>query len=366
MKKRVLIVVAFMLSITMILAACGGGGGGSSTPAPAPATPAPAPADAAPADDPDKPDSPIKLVIAHGLNETNPCAILCLDFKDYLDTTYPGWFDVEIYPLGQLGSEREIIESCQEGSIQVVSCSTSPFTGFTLDAGIFNIPWAIQSNDELLAVLADDEFIGAFNKFFDGIGLRIALLAPAAFRGFESARPVRTLEDFQGLKMRVMTIDAHIATWNALGCSTYQLPFSELSTALEQGLADAHDSNFSLAIANSLYSEKVKYFTVINQLPGVVPYVMNADWFNGLTPKQQDVVMEAWDVAYGMYPDMVKVEEQAAYDMAEEVGGEVFVLSAEDIAKGAELVKPAWDIVKAEVSPELYDAYFKAIEKARG
>jgi TRAP-type C4-dicarboxylate transport system substrate-binding protein len=350
-------IAAMAIVIAVALAACSGGGSGGS--GGSTAADSGGSTGSASASSGEK----VKIVMAHGLAETNPSAIMMIDFKKYLDENYD-LFDIEIYPLAQLGNEREMIESTQAGSIQVVACSTSPYTGFTKDSGIFNIPWAMHSYDELDAVLTDDEFIAAFDESFEAIGLKIGALMGSAFRNLETIKPVRHVEDFKGLNMRVMEIDAHIETFKDLGCMTTALPFAELQTALQQGLVDGHDSNFSLALSNSLGTQ---YLTKMMHLPGVVPYTMNLEWFNGLTTEQQDAIMEAWDYALSQIPDMEQFEIQCKDDLLASYGdgAEYFEFTEEDIAKAEELVQPAWEIVKGEVRPELYEAYFAAIERAR-
>jgi TRAP-type C4-dicarboxylate transport system substrate-binding protein len=350
MRTKKLLAILLTLALVFVLAACGGGGTSENTES----SNNGGDASAAPK---------VKIVMAHGLAETNPSHIIMVDFTSYLDENSDE-FEVEIYPLGQLGNEREMIESCQDGSIQVVACSTSPFTGFTKDSGIFNIPWAIHSFEELDSVLTDEDFINAFNASFEKIGLKVSIFFNCAFRALESKKPVRHIEDFQGLNMRVMEIETHIETFKALGCMTTAIPFAELYTALQQGLVDAHDSNFSLTLSNNL-QENTQYLTNIYHLPGVVPYTMNLGWYNGLTAQQQKSVDDAWQYALSQSPNMNDYEVECRDQMIAENGCEYFEFTPEDIEKGEELVQPAWEIVKSEVSPELYDAYFKAIEKAR-
>ncbi|MDR1245587.1 MAG: TRAP transporter substrate-binding protein [Clostridiales Family XIII bacterium] len=355
MKKllTLMMVIAFAFAFT----ACGGGGGGSG--------------DAAGDSDGDAAASTegtqssgakIKIVMANGLGETNPSHLVMVAFKEYLEANSDD-FEVEIYPLGQLGSEREQIESAQDGSIQMTAASTSPYTGFVKDASIFDMPFAIENYDQLVAVLADPDFVAAIDESFSAVGLKIGVMGNSAFRALESRKPIRHIEDFKGLNMRVMENENHINTFKALGCVTTAVPWSELYTALQQGLVDAHDSSFTMTVTNNL-QEQTPYATSIYHLMGVIMYTMNLEWFNNLTPDQQNIIMESWKYAESTRPNADQNEKNMLQIMIDENGIEAFDFTAEDIEKGKELCQPVWEAVKEQVTPRVYDAYQAAIERA--
>jgi TRAP-type C4-dicarboxylate transport system substrate-binding protein len=353
MKK--LFAIVMVIALAFAFTACGGGGNASSGDAGG------GDADSSAAGAAGGGEK-IKIVMANGLGETNPSHLVMVAFKEYLEANSDD-FTVEIYPLGQLGSEREQIESAQDGSIQVTAASTSPYTGFVKDASIFDMPFAIENYDQLVKVLADPDFVAAIDQSFSEVGLKIGVIGNSAFKALESRKPIRHIEDFKGLNMRVMENENHINTFKALGCVTTAVPWSELYTALQQGLVDAHDSSFTMTVTNNL-QEQTPYATSIYHLMGVVMYTMNLGWFNNLTPEQQDIIMESWQYAESTRPNADQNEKNMLNIMIEENGVEAFDFTPEDVEKGKELCRPVWDAVKQQVTPRVYDAYQAAIERA--
>jgi TRAP-type C4-dicarboxylate transport system substrate-binding protein len=133
---------------------------------------------------------------------------------------------------------------------------------------------------------------------------------------------------------------------------------------LQQGLVEAQDNNFQVSTQNKFH-EQCKYATQTYHMAVVGVYSMNLDWFNGLTPAQQKLIMDAWDYADKKKPE-ARFEEMRILDwLKKDFNYEVYEFTPEDIAKGRELTQPVWNLVKRDVKPEIFNAFLAAIDRAR-
>jgi tripartite ATP-independent transporter DctP family solute receptor len=172
-----------------------------------------------------------------------------------------GSMQIDIYPSGQLGEDREAIELLQIGSIAMTKVSAAPLEGFVPAMRVFNLPYLFRDREHYLAVL--DSAIG------DEL-----LLAPAAARlrglGYYDAgsrsfytkdRQVTNPADLAGLKIRVQQSQTAMQMVRSLGGSPTPIAFGELYTALQQGVVDGAENNPPSFYTSGHY-EVARYFTL--------------------------------------------------------------------------------------------------------
>src|SRR5690606_24542608 len=181
--------------------------------------------------------------MAHALSATDPVHRAMLYMAERLEHHSGGTRRLEVYAGGQLGSERELIELLQIGSIAMTKVSASPLESFVPEMKIFNIPYLFRDAEHRHAVL--DSEIG-----------RELLLAPervrlhglgyydAGSRSFYTvARPVETPDDLAGLKFRVQESQTALEMVRTFGAAPTPIAFGEIYTALQQGVVDGAENN---------------------------------------------------------------------------------------------------------------------------
>ena len=169
--------LAFILALCMVfcLVACG-----SSSAKPAASDTAPSSSGSASSD-----AGSIKIIMAHAnAEDSSPQEVFNL-FKEYVEKTDPT-FVCEIYPLAQLGGDREMLESCQEGTIQVVAMATTVVSNFTPEFKVFDLPFAIRSGAEIKSVLKDPEFAAAIDAACASIGLKLGFISGGSWEAMTS------------------------------------------------------------------------------------------------------------------------------------------------------------------------------------
>lgn len=201
------------------------------------------------------------LKLAHGLNTKHPVHLALEYMSQRVAEISEGAMTVDIYPSGQLGSERELIELLQIGSLAMTKVSSSPLEGFVPTMKIFSLPYVFRDDAHFWAVLESDigrELLQA------GQGVRLRGLAyyDAGSRNFYTVQqPVESPEDLAGLKIRVQLSPTAMAMVKSLGGSPTPISWGELYTALQQGVVDGAENNPPSFVSSKHY-EVAKYFTL--------------------------------------------------------------------------------------------------------
>ena len=148
---------------------------------------------------------------------------------------------MELYGDASLGGDRELLESCQAGTIAMVDQATSPQVSFIKEVGVFDIPGVLTDIDQTIRFL-QGPFFDYMQKYYEKAGVRLLRMAPSGFRELSSNKEIRSFEDIKGLKLRTMENQYHMAFWKACGANPTPLAFGELYIALQQGLVQAQEN----------------------------------------------------------------------------------------------------------------------------
>ncbi|MGX1100168.1 TRAP transporter substrate-binding protein [Amorphus sp. MBR-141] len=238
--------------------------------------------------------SPIKMRLAHAANEIHPGHIAAVEFKKALEGLLPGQVEVTIFPNRQLGDDKQNLESAMTGTNELVGASGVLYPLVTgrpaLDA--YQLPFLIKDYEQ-------------FGKLATGeIGQKILDdLAPAGLIGLQTtdigqrnfatvSKPVRKLDDFAGLKTRIVPVPLHKQIWETIGVAPVGLPYGEVYGALETGVIDACEINVSSMLGENLW-EVAKHFTLTGHYPWHNVISANKAFFDGLSPEVQAAMRKA-------------------------------------------------------------------------
>ena len=303
------------------------------------------------------------LTIAHCTGETTDANKMLTDLKNALETYSNGKITVAIYPNGQLGSDAEIIASCVHGDIDFVYQSGSTHASFVPEATIFDTPFLFTGYDfdKIDKVMADSEFRDLYNEANDEAGFACLMLKVCGFMALTSNRPVTSLEELKGLKIRTAQAETRMAVWDALGANPTPLAFSELYMALQNGTVDAQDNLLVTPIISKV-AEVQKYLIPTEHIVASMELVMNKGKLESMPEEYQELIRKVCKELEPMDARTDHEKDQSYYDqLVNEYGLEVCEISdefAEQLKTGAE---PAIDTVKKIVDN---DALYEALDKA--
>jgi tripartite ATP-independent transporter DctP family solute receptor len=231
---------------------------------------------------------------------------------------------IEVLDGAQLGGERDFIEGMMLGSIQMSQVSTAPISGFIPEFDLFSLPYLIRDTDHFKKVVTGPVGL-ELSRLLEQRGIKALAWFDNGYRNiFNKVRPVVTPNDMNGLKIRVMESAIMVETVNAMGGSATPMSYSELYTALEQGVIDGGE-NSAGNVLNDKFYEVSEYYSLTQHFrpPGIVAISMTA--WNRLSDQQKQVLEE---------------EAAALQDYEIQLAGEVELAAIEKLkAKGMKINK---------------------------
>ena len=234
------------------------------------------------------------LKLAHTLNIDHPVHKALIYMAERLKEKSDGAMAIDIYPSGQLGGERELIELLQIGSLAMTKVSSSPLEEFIDEMKVFSTPYLFEDNDHFWRTLNGDVgrhiLLSGESVFLRGLGFY-----DAGSRSFYSVnKPIHTPDDLAGLKIRVQQSQSAIQMVNTLGGSATPIAWGELYTALQQGVVDGAENN-PPSFWSSKHFEVAKYYTLDEHtmVPDII-LISQYTW-DHLNPQQQGWLQSAMD-----------------------------------------------------------------------
>ena len=236
------------------------------------------------------------IKLGHSLDAKHPSHIAIEYMNKRLQVLSGGAMRIDIYPSGQLGSERESIELLQIGSLGMIRVSASPLEGFIPRMKVFSLPYVFDNNTHYWQVLNSD--VGK-SLLLDGEKFLVRGLGyfDAGSRSFYTNHtPVYTPKDLVGQKIRVMSSQTAVAMVNSMGGSATPISYSELYTSLQQGVVDGAENN-PPSFYLSRHYETSKFYT-LDEHTSIPDIIMISQYvWNTLTPQQQQWLQMAVDEA---------------------------------------------------------------------
>ena len=279
-------------------------------------------------------------------------------FKADLEKRSNGEFKVEIYDSSKYGNFDAVVQGLQMGVLQMGADAPNNFSVFNPKLIMFDMPWIIpdyESSDRITDGPLGQELANALEKNnIMGLGY-----IEIGFRNIFSSRPIRTLEDAKGLKIRATASKAHIAILKELGMNPTPVAWAEVYTTLQQKTVDAVDIDLNLAYFNKFH-EITKYVTMTRSFysPHLV-LVSNIFW-NKLNDEQKRQIRESFAVMQKFERETIRRNEEMIKQKIVESGGEVIELSPEERLRWINATKNIYqefsDDVPAEVIQKMRDA----------
>lgn len=232
------------------------------------------------------------------------------EFADYMSEKSGGKFTVSLYHSGTLGTEQEVIESMQAGSIQGTVAAANLLANFVPCYNLFALPALFKDSDQFYEVMTNEAYTSKLADACAEVGLIDYGYYQNFFRQIYSKAPIETVADFEAQKIRVMSSDILLNTMQALGCNATTTAWTELYSALQLGVCDGLDHVPSSVKAMAFY-ENLEYvcspnlfvtpmFVIVSQscydeLPEAYQALVDDGINNVLVPKMRELADTAFE-----------------------------------------------------------------------
>ncbi|MDY3867822.1 MAG: TRAP transporter substrate-binding protein [Pyramidobacter sp.] len=242
------------------------------------------------------------LKAGHSATNTEPYQLGLEAFGEKLKELTGGKFDVKVFPSCQLGSEKEMTEGLFLGNVDIATSATTVVANFVPEFLIYDLPFLFTSDEHFYK--ASD---GAPGKFFVEAcakrGIRLLAIYDAGVRHIATKKPVNSIEDLNGMKIRTMQSKIHIDTFNKFGAKATPMAFSEQFSALEQGVIDGVEAS-NTSCYNQQFYRPAPNWALVSWYRCTTAMMMSEKKFQSYPKDVQDAILEA--AAYS-----AKVEREA-------------------------------------------------------
>jgi len=341
-----------ILAAVMVLAltACGGGSGDSGN---------------AGGDGTGSNGEVLQLTLGHTLDAEHPVQLGAEYFAERLEELSGGTMVTTVYPNSGLGDESEVVEMQSYGDSVTFSVpSGNVLQNFA--GGYYAVDFYFQfENYDQVWKFYDGEYGDYLKDSLDGTGLVVTYFWDNGFRNLTTTnKEVHTASDLNGMKIRVMSAETHLANWNAIGAAATPIAYSEVYSALQQGVVEGEE-NPVFNILGSRFNEVQKYLVLTRHVHDVSPFIISGTAWDSWTDEQRGWVQQASQEA-GDYMRQKAVELEEG-KLQECIDGGMTVVELTDAERQTfvDATKDVPEQFKDKMGSEAYELYQKCIAEAQ-
>jgi tripartite ATP-independent transporter DctP family solute receptor len=283
----------------------------------------------------------LKATDVHPLGYPTVEAVLAMGKK--LETATGGRIGIQMYPSMQLGGEKEMIEQAQVGALAIARISVGPMGPLVPEFNVFNLPFMFRDDahmekvidgpigDELLKKLSEHPTAGLIGLCWMNAGTRNV---------YNSKKPIRSIGDLKGLKIRMMGNPVFVDTMNALGGNGVAMGFDQLVNAMQTGVVDGAENN-APTYATGQHYRYAKYFSLTGHLMIPEILVFSKKTWDTLSKDDQALIAKlAKEAQLDERKRWYEMEEKSVKQI--EAAG-VEIIKIDDKRPFQDAVKPVWE-----------------------
>jgi tripartite ATP-independent transporter DctP family solute receptor len=239
-------------------------------------------------------------------------------FKRIVEEKTGGRVKVQIYPNNQLGNQRDVVEGIQLGTIQMSNVA-SVMASFVRELNIFELPFLFANREHFYAVL--DSAVGeSLRPSFERRGFHLLGYFDAGVRHIMTVdKPVDSMADLDGLKIRTMENPLHLAAFKAFGANPMPMAYGELYTALEQGVIDGAEASNTNYLSKKFY-EPAPHWAQVGWIHLIEYVIMSRYFYERLPVEYKEIIDSAAQEMIRKERQWYSEHEKRALDMLAEEG----------------------------------------------
>ena len=260
-------------------------------------------------------------------------------FAEIVQAKSGGKIKVNLFPGGQLGSDQANVTAIQGGTLEMASMNTGILASVAKELAIVDFPFLFANAKEADAVM-DGPVGKKLHAKLEEKGLVGLAFWELGFRNItNSKRPINTVADIDGLKLRVIPNPINVDWVKALGANPTPMPFPEVYGGLESKAIDGQENPLTVIAANKFW-EVQKYLAITNHQYNPQSVIFSKKVWDTLSPAEKKILDDAADEAAKYQREQSRAGMATALDAIKKGGMTVTELSPAEMAKFREKVKP--------------------------
>ena len=307
-------------------------------------------------------DAQTLIRVAGNFASDHTSSIAMQTFVEQVEERSGGEMQVQLFPDMQLGGAQENVDQVRSGAVQMTYIGIAFLSRLVPELEAVSLPFLFTSREQAMAVIDSEvgDLIDAALRERDLASLGYMELG--ARHVTNSVRPIETLADFEGLRIRLQPNQTHLDTFRAIGANPVAMDISEVYSALQQGVLDGQENPYSINTTRSFF-EVQEYLSDTNHFFDFIITVANADWLDGLPEDQQTIVREAMVEANRVQRELAIMADDAALEQLQELGMVFTPLPDETREALREATAGVVDTVRGRVGDELIDTVLRVAEE---
>jgi tripartite ATP-independent transporter DctP family solute receptor len=256
---------------------------------------------------------------------------------------------IKVYANGALGSEKDAVEQVKIGALDMTRVNTSAFHGIVPESMVPAFPFLFRDLAHFRKTMYGPQgakILAAFDK----AGFVALALYESGARSIYAKKPIHSVADVKGLKLRVQPSDLWVSLASAMGASPTPMPFTEVYTGLKTGLIDAAENNIPSYDETKHYEAAPVFSETMHAMPPEVLVFSKKVW-DTLPKEEQAAIRKAAQDSVPYYVTLWEAKEKEA--LAAVIKGGAKIIPASEINRQSfvDAEKPVWD--KFASTPEL-------------
>ena len=268
---------------------------------------------------------------------------------------------VDLFPNNTLGGGFEQVDQVRTGQIEMAWGGFSFYDKLLPELGAVNLPFSATSANQAICQIEGD--LGKYieDKMAEKGVLILGWGQIGARHVTNNKRPIKSVEDLKGLKIRTPSGDAWTLTFRAVGANPTPIDISELYPALQQGVVDGQENPYDNMLVRKFYQVQ-KYLSNTAHFYDWSGYVVNKAAFEKLTPDQQKAVRDAMFSAIAIQRAISERENKTAREGLIKGGMKYDPLPPTEIAKFREATRPVYVEMRRRLGDKVMDLAEAAIK----
>ena len=217
-------------------------------------------------------------------------------FKQELSSLTGGELTADIFPAMQLGGAKENVDQVRSGAIMGTWIGISYLSRTVPELEAVSLPFAFANREQAFKVI--DSRVGDLlnQKLADKGFTTLGYMELGSRNVTNNKRPIKSIEDFKGLKIRMQPNETHLASFRAIGANPAPMGIKEVYSAMQQGVLDGQENPFSI-IATKRFNEVQKYLSDSGHFFDFIVVAVSKKKFDKLKPEFQSAVRKAMNKA---------------------------------------------------------------------
>jgi tripartite ATP-independent transporter DctP family solute receptor len=299
----------------------------------------------------------IELKLGHIQSENDFWHTGSLKFKEEVEAKSNGKIKITIFPNSTLGGDRDMAEGLQIGTVDFALIA-GVLGNFEPSIQLLELPYLFNSEEQFKKVVHGDVGNEISSRVLKSSNIRILNFWDRGPRVVTSNKPINTLADIKGLKIRLPEIKAMVETWKAMGASPTTMAWNEVYTGLQQNVIEAQENPVPFIYGGKIH-EVQKYMAMTNHKYEYVTLSMSEKTYAKLTPEQQKIINDAALVATDYENQLVK---DKTGEILETMVKEGLQVTTPDTTEFAAAARTAHETFAKTIDLDLYNKILEAIK----